>query len=102
MNDLELTRYIFHPLLHIIQSIAEGTNIHSIESHTVVMNPDQENFINFYIDGYVHSTCVFHNIMKCFFYGEINITAKFTAYKNGRKNSRRIHLTLDAVIQEIF
>src|SRR5260370_30734580 len=102
MDDLQLTRYISHPLLHIIQSIAEGTDIHSVKSHAVVINPDQKNFINFYIDDYMKGICVFHNIMECFFYCEINIAAKFTAYKNGGKNGRRIHLALDTIIQEIF
>jgi hypothetical protein len=42
MDDLELARYVFHPFLHIIQSIAKGTDVHSVKSHTVVIIPIRE------------------------------------------------------------
>ena len=99
MEDPELTRYVPHPFLHIVQAVAERTNISSIKSHAIVVNPDPENAVDFYFDHYMCGTCVFDNIMKCFLYGEINITTKFTTYKNRGKDRRRIYLAMDTIIQ---
>src|SRR6266700_5391325 len=102
MDDLELTRDISHTFLHIIQSITEGTDISSVKSNTIVMYSDPQHFINLYMHDYSVCISMFYNIVECFFYGEINITTKFTAHKYRREFGRCIHLTLDAVIQEIF
>ena len=45
---------------------------------------------------------MFHNIMQCFFYGEINISAEFTTYKKEGKTAGAFTWYMNAIFQEIF